>query len=274
MSGAVRQVCVHLLSYSGVHTALYKYSSVYTYFLSYSFLIILLSWPMIQLVNYWCLRYRIAHNEAQKPAFLIYYIRGDAWFGISDTTLVFNSIWWFLETWKSMLTCFFPLLSSITFTKCTSSFQPLTILPTCVWDLLSFTFNQLQLNQQDEECGGVLCCLLYIWQQSLEYSCHKTLSVTTFVLLMVFFLQSVALPMDSSDFFLYILNVLLTLHCPLSLPLLHCKADKCHHRWGIRLCFMDITWLCFWVQGFCGRDGKQMFLLCILMDNCVLTVCL
>lgn len=86
-------------------------------------------------------------------------------------------------------------------------FQSLTPLPTCVWDLLSFTFNQLQLNhaEQDAECSDVLCCLLYIWQQSLENSCHKTLSMTfCFVLI---FPPSFALSVDSGDFFLYILNV-------------------------------------------------------------------
>lgn len=114
MSGAVRQVCVHLLSYSGVHAAFYKYSSVYTYFWSYSFLVILLSLSSLQPVDDGCLRYRTAHDEAQKPAFFIFYIRVDAWFGRSDTTLVFKWILWSLETRKTnILTGFSPVLSNM-----------------------------------------------------------------------------------------------------------------------------------------------------------------
>lgn len=52
MSGAVRQVCVYLFTYTEAQAALYKYSSAHIYFSScYSLLIILFYWAVTQPVG-------------------------------------------------------------------------------------------------------------------------------------------------------------------------------------------------------------------------------
>lgn len=111
------------------------------------------------------------------------------------------------------------------------------------WSPLMYIFCE-----QETECCGFYCCLLYIGHRSPEYSCHTHLSVTTFV---CFFLSAVSSfwlccpfsSVDSSNFFFvlffFFFNYLFLLFCSRS-PLcvsVTLKADILHYRWGSRLCF-------------------------------------
>lgn len=124
-------------------------------------------------------------------------------------------------------------------------------------------------SERGTECCGVYCCLLYIGHGSLEYSCHThTLSMTTLLLLILFplirvffFPGFVALPVDSSDFFLYsffFFYVVLFTSPSLSLCYI-VKLTSSSQQVRVQILFLvDITWLCFLGSGFLweGRNAN------------------